>query len=139
MSLADPTSPAIKPNSLRPGTNADGKLSLIRERIGESNAKQAAQTHVHKGGTFWGFGAAEASKVSAHGENLENHPVPFDGHVNLKLGYPTPPNTPDMPEEMNETYAFAIDKLRSLAAEYAVFADPNPLDPAWTGPSLRVA
>jgi len=128
----------IKAGSLRPGTNASGKLSLIRQQIGDSHAKQASKQYVHKE-HFWGFGTARAARVRPHGESLENHPDPFDGHVNLELGYPTPALTPDMPMEMTAAYAAAIDKLQKLSAEYVVIADPDPHSVDWTGPSLQAA
>jgi hypothetical protein len=120
---------------LRPGREAEGRLSLIRQLIGDNLAKQAAVTFVHHG-EFWGFGRATVVRIAAHGQSLTVTTEPFEGHLDLLLGYPTPAKNPGEPEVVTVEYAKAIDLLGKLADEFEIIQDDRPEDNEWTGRPL---
>lgn len=128
----------VKANSLRPSPRGDGKVSLVRQIIGDDRAKHCAKEHIH-GNSFYAFGRATVANLSEHSDAIEDHPDPFVGHVNMTLGYPTPSEEEASGSPlMTEARAVAQERLTLLADQFEVFVDPDPAGDAWTGPQLSM-
>jgi len=125
----------VKAMALWPASGGDGKVSLIRQIIGDDRAKASAKEFIH-GNDFLAFGCASHQRLQPHCESIEDDPSPFLGHANLALGYPTPSAAEAATLMMTEERAVAQDRLRALSEQLRVVPDPDPGADAWLGAPL---
>jgi hypothetical protein len=125
----------VKVGSLKSGSEGGTEVSLIRQSIGDTPAKQAAIEHVHHA-KFWGFGVALAEALLRHG-TLHDDRATFYGHANLDHGYDIPAGPPNTPPGMTEAYEEGMRRLVALAEEFRVAQDEDLSAFEWTGPSLQ--
>jgi len=128
----------VKAAALKPVRSDPYAVSLIRQRIGDNEAKIAAVTNVHPAG-FWGFGVAIAGALIFHARGIIDDPDTFDGHANLEIMYDIPRGEANEPPVMDEEYEEAMRHLAALGSVFSVLEDPSPEQSGWTGAGLSAS
>lgn len=130
---------SVKWSALKATPKGDGKLSLIRQQVGDDLAKNSAVEKIH-GADFRGFGRATADTLREHCESIEDDPEPFPGHANLIYGFemPGPHPGPHEPQQVSDAYGLLQNRLMLLGDAMKIATDPAPTESGWSGVSLAI-
>ena len=114
-----PTHGGIKAASLKPPKRSNGRLSLIRERIGFKRAESSAVDKVH-GSHFEGFGRVRLSELQPQVADVVDARYLFHGHADAIYDFVIPVGPPDTPSAMVADYKEAMDRLAKIARLFEV-------------------